>query len=223
MTEFTFDARTIRVLKNFASINQSIMFRPGTKIDTVSREKLIVYARADLDQEIPAEFGIYDLPRLFGALSLFSNPKIDIGENDMLITSEGKKLRYRFAAPSTIRTAPVGKEFKWSGTDESFQLPWDLFKATMGAVGVLKMPEIAFVGTGERVFITTHHSKSPGSDEFKIELGASQRRFNFVFKTENLMLLQGDYTVDINTKKRARFSGDRVEYFVAPEEISTID
>ncbi len=51
---------TLSVLKNFASINQGILFKPGKTIRTISTHKNIL-AEAVVSEEIPKEFGVYDL------------------------------------------------------------------------------------------------------------------------------------------------------------------
>ena len=49
--------RTINLLKNFASINQSILFKQGNQLRTISVMKNIL-AEANIDEEIPQEFGV---------------------------------------------------------------------------------------------------------------------------------------------------------------------
>ncbi len=54
---------TISVLKNFGAINQGIMFKKGKTLKTVSSHKNIL-AEVTIKEDIPAEFGVYDLPCL---------------------------------------------------------------------------------------------------------------------------------------------------------------
>lgn len=51
---------TIEVLKNFAGINPNIVISPGQKLKTISEAKNIM-AEADITEDFPLEFGIYDL------------------------------------------------------------------------------------------------------------------------------------------------------------------
>lgn len=44
------DTRTTQILKNFASINPSIMFKPGNRLATISAGKTVM-ARANITQE----------------------------------------------------------------------------------------------------------------------------------------------------------------------------
>ena len=56
--------KTLNLLKNFASINQSILFKKGSTLRTMSVMKNIL-AEADIGEEIPQDFAIYDLVQFF--------------------------------------------------------------------------------------------------------------------------------------------------------------
>ena len=50
--------KTISVLKNFSSINQSILFKEGSKLRTISLMKNIL-AEATVTEDFAKDFGIY--------------------------------------------------------------------------------------------------------------------------------------------------------------------
>ena len=52
--------KTLSLLKNFSNINQSILFKKGSSLRTISVMKNIL-AEATITEEIPKDFGIYDL------------------------------------------------------------------------------------------------------------------------------------------------------------------
>ena len=54
--------KTFNLLKNFSSINQSILFKQGNTLRTMSVMKNIL-AEADIEEDIPQDFAIYDLVR----------------------------------------------------------------------------------------------------------------------------------------------------------------
>ena len=58
---------TISVLKNFGAINQGILFKKGKTLKTVSSHKNIL-AEVTIKEDIPAEFGVYDLQFLVGCI-----------------------------------------------------------------------------------------------------------------------------------------------------------
>ena len=60
---------TITILKNFATINSGIYFKQGSTISTVSPQKNIL-ADAEISENIPKSFGIYDLNNFLSAISI---------------------------------------------------------------------------------------------------------------------------------------------------------
>ena len=80
------DNRTVQVLKNFSTINPSLLFTKGKTLTTVSPSKTTM-ARAVIGEEIPSSFAIYELSRFLGVVSLFESPTLDIGDSSMTINS----------------------------------------------------------------------------------------------------------------------------------------
>ena len=97
--------KTINILKNFSTINQSILFKSGCALSTISPTSTIL-AYANVDEEFDSEFAIYDLNRFIAVLSLFDDPDIEIKEKVAVINQDKKKLTYTFANPSMIITPP---------------------------------------------------------------------------------------------------------------------
>ena len=77
--------KTISVLKNFSSINQSILFKEGSKLRTISVMKNIL-AEATVTEEFMKDFGIYDLNQFLNGLSLHQSPELDFKMTDMLLS-----------------------------------------------------------------------------------------------------------------------------------------
>ena len=65
--------QTISILKNFGAINQGIFFKKGKTLKTVSSHKNIL-AQANINEEVPAEFGVYDLNNFLSVISYFFSP-----------------------------------------------------------------------------------------------------------------------------------------------------
>ena len=79
---------TISVLKNFSTINANLMVKAGSSLSTMSAMKNIV-AKADVTEEFPSDFAIYDLNEFLSALSLFGKPDLEFGNDFVIITEEG--------------------------------------------------------------------------------------------------------------------------------------
>ena len=63
--------KTLSILKNFKEINQSILFKQGNKLRTISVMKNIL-AEATVTEEFPKDFGIYDLTQFLNGLTLYN-------------------------------------------------------------------------------------------------------------------------------------------------------
>lgn len=225
MEELILSDRTLNILKNFATINPSLMFKVGDTISTISQGKKI-YAKARVEDEIRKEFAIYELPRLFGSLALVPDYKIAIDESSLVITSdkESRAIRYGFADPDNITTPPQGG-IKLDKVDVAFTLTNKMLTSAMKAASVLGMPEIAVVGDGEKVHIETCNSAKPSGDVYSEEIEdftGGTKPFKMIFKVENLKVLPDDYQVKISFKKVAQFIGNDVEYFIVVETASTV-
>ena len=96
--------KTISVLKNFSSINQSILFKEGSKLRTISVMKNIL-AEATVTEEFMKDFGIYDLNQFLNGLSLHQKPELDFANDGYVVIREGKmRSKYFFADPNVIVT-----------------------------------------------------------------------------------------------------------------------
>ena len=67
---------TLTILKNFAGINNSILVKEGNRLRTISVAKNIL-AEADITEEFPRDFAIYDLNQFLNGLSLHQDPDLD--------------------------------------------------------------------------------------------------------------------------------------------------
>ena len=65
---------TLDILKNFSTINQSIRFKKGNLLTTLSIQKNIL-SRAHVEEEFPKDFAIYDLSEFLSAMLLFKDPE----------------------------------------------------------------------------------------------------------------------------------------------------
>lgn len=215
------ESKTIQILKNFASINPSLMFKPGQTLSTVSPLKTLM-AKAIIDEIVPSQFAIYDLSKFLGVLTLFESPELTIGERSMEISGNQQKVNYTFADPKLIVT-PNDKEIIMPECEIQFRLLGDDLTKVLKAMGVLQLPEIAVTGNGSEMFVEAIDSKNPSSDSYKVQVGTTSYTFKMIFKAENVKIMAGDYDVSISSKGIAHFKGQVVEYWVATEASSTFE
>ena len=119
---------TLTLLKNFAGINQSILVKQGNKLRTISIAKNIL-AEAEITEEFPREFAVYDLNQFLNGLSLHQDPDLDFTENSYITIREGKRrVKYFYADPNVIISPPEkeiklpeGYYFSWGGQFENME------------------------------------------------------------------------------------------------------
>jgi len=216
-----FSEKTLSVLKNFSTINSSMLFRKGNIVRSISQQKTIL-AKEQIDENIERDFAIYDLSRFLGVLSLFNAPEIVLGENSATIVADGQKLVYVYADASTFATPP-DKELTLPVPEVMFNLKSaDLLKVQR-AGHVLQLPEVAVAGDGSTIRLKAIDTKNPTADSFSIDVGETDQTFNVVFKSENLKMLPNDYDLSITSKGISRFEYGTLVYMVANEASSSFN
>ena len=216
-----FDTRTLQILKNFAAINPSILFKPGNTLATISPTKTIM-AKAKINQTIESQFAIYDLSRFLSTLSLFDNSELTVETGFMKIKQGSRKINYTFAEPSMI-VSPPEKDIKLPDPEVEFTLSADDLQEVLKGLSVLSLPEIAVVGDGSIVSVQVLDSKNPSGDTYSVTVGETTNTFKMIFKAENLKLLPGTYDVRISSKGLSHFNSTEVEYYIAVEASSTFE
>lgn len=214
------DARMRDILKNFSTINQSILFKPGSVLRTTSPLKTVL-AHAKIQSSIDSQFAIHDLNRFLSTLSLFEQPALSVEQTKLVIADGKQKVNYTFAHEDSIVVPTSDKKPTMPSTEIIFDLSNETLQQVRRAMGVLSSPELAVVGDGEIITLQAVDSKKPGSDTFAIEVGDTTHKFKMFFRADNIKLLPNDYHVEISSSRIAHFESSDVEYWVAVEANST--
>ena len=214
--------KTLSVLKNFSTINQSILFKQGSKLRTISVMKNIL-AEATVTEEIPKDFGIYDLNQFLNGLSLHQSPELDFVNEGHVVIKEGRmRSKYFFADPNVIITPP-DKAIDLPSEDVSFELSTDQLDKLLKAAAIYQLPDLAVVGANGVVKILVRDKKNDTSNDFSVTVGETDKVFSFNFKVENIKILPGTYDVSVSSKLLSRFTSKNQDltYYIALEPDST--
>ena len=215
---------TLGILKNFAGINNTILVKEGNQLRTISVMKNIL-AEAEIPEDFPRQFGIYDLNQFLNGLSLHSDPNLDFSEQSYLTISEGRrKVKYFFADPQVI-IAPPEKEITLPTEDVCFQLESITLEKLLKAAAVYQLPDLCAVSENGTIKLVVHDKKNDTSNEFAIVVGETDRNFSFNFKIENIKIIPGAYDVVISSKLLSRFVNNKLNltYYIALEPDSTFE
>ena len=215
---------TLNMLKNFSDINMSIEIKKGNVLRTVSVQKNIL-AQAELEDEFPKDFAIYELNRFLGAVSLFDDPELEFNAKSVNIGTTKYSADYVYCDPSMIVTPPENN-ITFPDPEVKFTLTQDSLSQVMRASNVLGTPEIAIEGgphPNDSIRIKALDVNNDSTDTFQVVLDEkSGHTFRFVFKTENMKMVPGNYDIEISSKGISHFllQGTKLQYWIATESTS---
>lgn len=217
---------TLGVLKNFASLNSNILVRPGSTLSTVTPVKNVM-AEATVEETFDTEFGIWDLNKFLGVISLFKEPVLNFGEKLVTISDATRKnapsVHYFYCEPSLL-TAPK-KSITMPDILMSFKLTADNVQEIMRASSVLQVGDLAIKSVKDKIELFVYDKADKGSNTYSVVVGEnkSKSKFDIHMKVDNLKLMSGDYDVHVSKSIVAKFShcSRDLTYYVALEATST--
>ena len=207
---------TLALLKNFASINNSILVKKGNRLRTISVAKNIL-ADVEIEENFPRDFAIYDLSQFLNGINLHKDPDFDFTEENYLSIREGKlRVKYFFADPNVI-ISPPEKEINFPSKDICFQLDGSSLEKLLKAASVYQLPDLSLIGGSGVIRILVRDKKNDTSNEYSIVVGETDEEFIFNFKVENIKIIPGNYDVVISKKLISHFKNTRynLSYWIA--------
>ena len=232
--------KTIDLLRNFSTINKSILIQPGKFLQTMSVNKNII-AMGQIAENIPEQMAIYDLPLFLGALSLFKKPWLHFPDNKKVVVydeeTKGKTVFY-YSDPEIIVKPP---EFNPNLPQQElmFDLPQTDITQLLQAAKVYGVEDLCINWYRQEYSICVRDKKNNTSNVFSLPLkkvvfdqtpreeGGEQykvtperQEFCYCFKVENLKLLDATYHITLSQKNIANFtslSHNELDYFIALE------
>ena len=216
--------KTLSFLKNFSTINQSILFKQGSSLRTISVMKNIL-AEVTIDEEVPKDFGIYDLSQFLNGLSLHQDPELDFANDNHVVIKEGRMRSQYFFADASVIVTPPDKEVTLPTEDVSFELKTEQLDKLLKAAAIYQLPDLAVVGEAGVVKVVVRDKKNDTSNSFSITVGETDATFSFNFKVENIKILPGTYNVVVSQKLLSRFTSTShdLTYYIALEPDSTFE
>lgn len=211
---------TLTIIRNFAGINGSIVFKEGNVLATISEGKNVM-ATGTITESFPQDFNIYDLNEFLGAVSIFENPVLDFSEKFVTISNgAGSKIKYFAAGDNVVKAAP--STIKFPDPEISFTLTADQLAMILKTSSALKAGDVSIQGDGTNLEVVVSDKKNATSNAYSVNLGTTDQTFKANLKVENLKMVPGDYEVSVSSKKISRFKNINVDltYYVAVESDS---
>ena len=222
MSKVILSKKTLDVLKNFSTINSSIVFRKGSTVRTISNAENIL-AKFTGEEVFPTDFAIYDLGQFLSGISLFSDPLLEF-DNESFVNIRGgrQSARYYFSDPEiTLKSAPE-KNVKFPGADLQFNLSGEDLIALQKASAVYGLPDLTFQSEEglDTIKLILRDKENDTSNTYDLTVaGCSTGTYSLDVKIENIRLLPGDYTVKVSKHLISEWTNTNVDltYYIALE------
>jgi len=217
---------TMQALKNFASINPNLVIRGGNTVMTMSEAKNVL-AQANVSENFPQEFGIYDLSEFLSVLNLFDASNLKFEDTHVIVgdTSGRAKIKYFFSDVDML-TSPT-KPLAMPSAEVNFTLDQNTLNNLKRAASALGHDQVSITGANGVITLTVINSENATSNSYSIDVDGSYESddFNFILSINNLRMIPGDYKVEISSKLISQFTnmedGLDLKYWVALEKTST--
>ena len=220
MSKVTLSTQTLNVLKNYSTINSSIVFRKGNVIRTISNAENIL-AKYTSEESFPTDFAIYDLGQFLSGISLFDNPQLDFTSGDFVtIRGGGRSAKYYFSDPEiTLKSAPE-KNVKFHGGDISFSITAEDLFALQKASSVYDLPDLTFDTTKGNIKLILRDKENDTSNTYEQDAtGDFEGEFSLDVKIENIRLVPGNYSVKVSSQLISEWTNldTDLTYYIALE------
>jgi gp45 sliding clamp, C terminal len=196
MSTVTFSKNTLAILKNFSSLNSNLLVKPGKTIKTITPSKNGM-AVATVDETFDVEFGIWDLNKFLGVISLFNTPTFTFGEKSVKIKNgTSSVVNYYYSEPRLL-SVPT-KDVVMPQVNVTITLTEKQFSELQKAASVMQLPDLCFTTDNNTIVAMVSDIADPTTNSYKITVDDmwSGTDFLFHFKMENIKILPGDYTVN---------------------------
>jgi len=222
MSKVILSRKTLDVLKNFSTINSSIVFRKGSTVRTISNAENIL-AKFTGEEVFPVDFAIYDLSQFLSGISLFSDPHLEFdNENFVSIRGGRQSAKYFFSDPEiTLKSAPE-KNVNFPGSDLQFNLTGEDLIALQKASAVYSLPDLTFqsIEGHDEIKLILRDKENDTSNTYDITVaGSTTGTHTLDLKIENIRLLPGDYTVKVSQHLISEWTNVNTDltYYIALE------
>ena len=175
MSKVTLSKKTLDVLKNFSTINSSIVFRKGSTVRTISNAENIL-AKFTGEEIFPSDFAIYDLSQFLSGISLFNDPQLEFTTSDFVNIKGGRQsAKYYFSDPEiTLKSAPE-RNVNFPGSDLEFNLSSDDLLALQKASAIYSLPDLTFYSEegSDTIKLILRDKENDTSNTYDITVGGN--------------------------------------------------
>ena len=218
------NAKTLTVLKNYATINPNFVFKHGDSITTMSEARNIL-AMHKLAEPFDKEIGIYDLPEFLSAVDLVDSPRFKFEDDYVTIgDSTGlSNIKYYYSSAEML-THPNEKLLEnaqnMANPVVTFQLDLETLSKLKKAASAFGHSDLVVTKSEAGIKLTVSDIENSTSNNYSIDVPGDVTAEDpiLVLNINNLKIIPGDYKVSILDKMFAHISNDNIQYWIACEK-----
>lgn len=218
---------TLRLLKNFATINPQVVLKEGTAQRTAHPQKSVL-ALADFETDWPQTTAIYQLPELLSNISAYDKPVLTLEEKQFRISGANSPshVEYPYSDPSVV-TEPPDKTFSIKDPYAEFVLPERAIAEIKKLSAINNLPTIAIEVNGEEqtIVIKPHDEKNPATRVYAYPVHSNaanikklaDETFTFFTRREYFdLIMDGEYTVSLRNWKyvHLKHNSEPIAYYI---------
>jgi|TARA_R110002020_G_scaffold350259_5_gene563721 hypothetical protein len=210
---------TTKVLKNFASINPSILLKEGETIRTISPQKNVL-AQAVTDEPITDEMCLYDINQFLNIAESIDDCVINVNASKAVLSNpqNTQNSTVFFADPSVIVTPP----------EKNINVKNELFTFTLSDKEVSKILRMASLCNAEELILQQRgdntvlckvtNTSNPTSNDFSLVVEATnstgETELPATLDVSKINFIKDAYEVHVY-EKIVHFKGSVAEYWIA--------
>ena len=207
---------TINTLKNFSTINAGLVMKEGRIQKTISPEQTVL-VEAELEEDFPMTFGIYDLNRFLGNITTLDSPELVFHDKYMEMKDSVTTLKYFYCDTDNV-DSPPDKALSIENPTASFELNNTAFNKLLRLANLNTLPNLTVVGKDGGISLQVHDKNNDLSNQASMRLcDYSGTDFTACFKADHLKMIPDDYSVKLIQDKFALFEAKnrKLKYFIA--------
>lgn len=220
-------SKTIEIFRNFASIYPSVLFYKGKVQKVVTPTKTIV-AIAELEEDMPQDWGIFDLNTFCATVSSLEDVDIEFFDKYCILSSGNTTVEYRYCPESALSDYRETK-FVLPSADIQFELKKDVFDSTVKLANILKLTHLIIEGDGEHIYVSAINpdlgDKGGSSNKIRNKIGDTDKTFEIYVKLERIKIISDDYDVVVSKQRILELNAknNKIKYWVACEKSSKFE
>ncbi len=206
MASYVLSDWTVEILKNFAKINNQVVFKAGNA-QRVCNDTRNFIADIELTDPLPQECSLYDLNRLLGVIDICRTdklPTIAFGSSALIVKQAHGSVTIPYAHADVV-AAPPDTKFYMKKPIASFDLPHELWTKIIKTAAVLQTTSLyIIVNAAGELIMKLVNEKDKGGDA----LGSASYKMpntqvyeaienTWSVKFDVLHLMTGNYTVEV--------------------------